>query len=333
MADTAHALLRRILGLLPLASGDGLTLDEAAGILGSTPAEVKRAVTALEEGMMGLPAGQPAPFQGGIDPGVEGGIEGGSNRIRFFTTGPFRRPPRLLTREALALALGLRVLAGQAAGTRREALVAAAERLEGALATPPAADSAAREAGRFVLDAADAGEDAVRSFLVDVARRRLPCRIDYLKPGAGAVEARDVEFHQVVHAEGVWYGLAWCRQAQGVRVFRVDRVLRVEPLEGLFEGVDTIDPAEWVEGGRVYRDPGALEVTVRYSPVIARWLSEREDGEHLPDGGFRVRRMVSDPDWLVRHVLQYGGEAVVEEPPEVRQRVAEAARRVSEADG
>ena len=31
-----------------------------------------------------------------------------------------------------------------------------------------------------------------------------------------------------------------------------------------------------------------------------------------PDGSARVRHVVADPRWVWRHVLQYGGEAVVE---------------------
>lgn len=336
MPDTAHALLRRILDLVPLASGEeGLSLDEAARLLGVTPGEVKRAVTALEEGMMALPAGHPAPVQGGLDRGaggsLQGGIEGGSNRIRFFSTGPFRRPPRLLNREALALTLGIRVLAGQSSGDRRVALEALAARLEEALATPPAADAAAREAGRFVMDAADAGEDALRSLLLEAARDGVPCRIEYLKPGAREAEERTVEFHHLVHAEGEWYALAWCRGVRAVRPFRVDRILRAELLGGEPEGPPEVDPAEWLDGGRVYRADGGTEVSVRYSHRIARWIAEREEGEALPDGGFRVRRTVADPQWVVRHVLGYGGEAVLEEPSWLREAVvAEARRRAGE---
>jgi predicted DNA-binding transcriptional regulator YafY len=38
---------------------------------------------------------------------------------------------------------------------------------------------------------------------------------------------------------------------------------------------------------------------------------------------------VSDADWLVRHVLRYGGEAEVLEPEVLRRRVAETARRIA----
>jgi proteasome accessory factor C len=68
---------------------------------------------------------------------------------------------------------------------------------------------------------------------------------------------------------------------------------------------------------------------VRYSPRVARWLAERVDGEVQEDGALVVRHAVSDADWLVRHVLRYGGEAEVLEPEVLRRRVADTARRIA----
>lgn len=295
-------------------------MDEAAHRLGVEPCQVLEAVSALEEGLAGVAAGSGAP--------VQGGLEGGTGRIRFFTTGPFRRPPRLLAPEALALALGLRVLAGQSAGSRRAALVAMAERLEGGLATPEAAHRAAVEETRFVFDAADAGEDELRSLLLAAARDRSPCRMEYLKPGSDREEERVVEFHHLVMAEGEWYGLGWCRTVRDIRTFRVDRILRLELEPGAFEGPAEVDPTPWTRDGRVFRPREAVEVVVRYSPRIARWIAERHYGETLEDGSLRVRHTVADPHWLVGHVLQYGAEAVLEEPEELRRTVVEAATKV-----
>jgi predicted DNA-binding transcriptional regulator YafY len=49
-----------------------------------------------------------------------------------------------------------------------------------------------------------------------------------------------------------------------------------------------------------------------------------------PDGSVVLHHDVADPRWVVRHVLQYGGEAELVEPGELRERVARAARVVAE---
>jgi predicted DNA-binding transcriptional regulator YafY len=70
-------------------------------------------------------------------------------------------------------------------------------------------------------------------------------------------------------------------------------------------------------------------MTVRYSARIARWIGEREgraaDGA---DGSITVEHPIADPDWAVRHVLQYGPDAEVLAPAAMRARVAARLRGI-----
>jgi predicted DNA-binding transcriptional regulator YafY len=74
-----------------------------------------------------------------------------------------------------------------------------------------------------------------------------------------------------------------------------------------------------------------VEVIVRYSPRIARWVIEQAPDAALlqDDGSVLVRHRVADPRWLVRHVLQYAGDAVIDGPQSARAGVVEAARRLA----
>jgi predicted DNA-binding transcriptional regulator YafY len=66
---------------------------------------------------------------------------------------------------------------------------------------------------------------------------------------------------------------------------------------------------------------------VRYSPRIARWISEREGRALEPDGSLIMEHPLADLDWAVRHVLQYGPDAEVLGPPEVRRAIVERLER------
>lgn len=57
---------------------------------------------------------------------------------------------------------------------------------------------------------------------------------------------------------------------------------------------------------------------MRYSAGIARWIAERERVELDADGSVTIDHPLADEDWGVRHVLQYGAEAEVISPPEIR---------------
>lgn len=329
MKPTAPELLQQILELVPLgARPEGLAVDDAARLLETEPSQVLALLSILQRGMGALSAGAGDQIQGGIEGGDGEGGEG--DRIRFFTPGAFGRPPRLLTPEALALALGMRILAGQVGEPEREALLERARRLERELATTKAVEYAAEHGGRFAVDAADGGDDAIRSVLMEGCRSVVPMRIRYLKPRDEQPEERVVEPHRMVHAEGAWYLLAWCRTAGAGRAFRVDRVMEVEEDGSPPVGPSELDPEGFVdlEGGKVYRPDGHQTVVVRYSPVVARWIEEREAAERLPDGSCRVTHRVADPLWVVRHVLQYGPDAWVESPPEIRTLVEDTVRRM-----
>lgn len=66
-----------------------------------------------------------------------------------------------------------------------------------------------------------------------------------------------------------------------------------------------------------------LTATVCVSSAwIASWNARLDEAAASEpperDGSAVVRHRVADPGWIVRHVLQYAGDAVVEEPEEAR---------------
>ncbi|HET9984978.1 MAG TPA: WYL domain-containing protein [Longimicrobiales bacterium] len=312
---TAEAQLERILYLLPAASGDeGRPLRELAAALGVTPAQVLADVAAVTAREYYHPAGS--------SPGLSILVE--NDRIRVGPRGAFERPVRLTPREALALGLGVRTLAAEARPARRPGLLELAARLEAELVAP----DVEVPPPVVVVDAGDGGGDGLRTFLQESAAARRPVAIDYLKSGGAAPERRVVHPYVLVAAGGVWYVLGWCTAREAVRAFRLDRILDAWEAEGTYEVPADFDPAAYVAGGRVYRADEDVEVAVRYSPRIARWIVEQGPAEALEDGGVLVRYRVADPEWLVRHVLQHGADAEVVGPAEVRELVREAAGRV-----
>jgi predicted DNA-binding transcriptional regulator YafY len=60
---------------------------------------------------------------------------------------------------------------------------------------------------------------------------------------------------------------------------------------------------------------------VRYSARIARWIAEREHVSLAPDGSLTLDHPLADTEWAVRHVLQYGPDAEVIAPVEVREQI------------
>jgi proteasome accessory factor C len=163
----------------------------------------------------------------------------------------------------------------------------------------------------------DGEQDVVALAARAVAERRV-LQILYAGEHDLTSAARSVEPHQVACADGRWYVVAWCRKSGGWRHFRADRVIDAALEEERFtprpdhHALET--PAETLR-----KDATPVPVRVRFTPAIARWLEERYPGARsLAGGGLEVEFQVLEPHWLVRHILQYGADAEVIEPPAIR---------------
>jgi predicted DNA-binding transcriptional regulator YafY len=96
------------------------------------------------------------------------------------------------------------------------------------------------------------------------------------------------------------------------------------------ESAEVLRTLEW-DAGDISMPFAADEderVDVRYAPGIARWITERTGKQPERDGSVIITHRVADPRWLVRHVLQYAGDATVEDES-YREKIRAAAERLT----
>ncbi len=175
------------------------------------------------------------------------------------------------------------------------------------------------------------GEAEFRAALLDAIEDGRICRLSYLKPGERGAANRRIAPRRLLYDNGRWYVAAYDLERLGARLFRLDRMLDVVPLPDKFDDEDAPDIETRIEERtEAYWSEDEVEdkVTVRYSARVARWITEQVESEQCSDGSVCVQHEVSDPQWLIRHILQYGGEAVVETQP-YRELVARAVERLS----
>jgi proteasome accessory factor C len=129
--------------------------------------------------------------------------------------------------------------------------------------------------------------------------------------------------------EGHGYLEAWCRQREGVRLFRLDRVEEVTELAEPAAPPPDAEPTDVSAG--LFSPSEEHSTAVLEVAREARWIAEYypvdEVVEHADgSGAARVLLRYADPAWLVRLVLGLGGGARVVHPPELAAAVAERAR-------
>jgi proteasome accessory factor C len=233
----------------------------------------------------------------------------------------FRRPVRLSRVQARAALLALDLVSG---ASDPGLLGSLRNKVRGAVSgevTPV-------EVGRRVDD------DAPIVAAIDRARREKRL-IEIRYPSGSEVRTRKVEPLLMSSIDGRWYLNAYCRHAEGGRLFRLERILSARVLEERFEARATIGLKTEYEDidPRTY---AAKRAVVRFSPEVARWMEGRPELdpiEEREDGSADYALYYTDEAWAAGRVMQYLGEAVVVEPEELRREVYRLANVLLKAYG
>ena len=150
-------------------------------------------------------------------------------------------------------------------------------------------------------------------------------RIDYYTHGRDQSSVRIIEPWLVGMQDGYWYVKGYCRAAEGIRNFRLDRVRSLEVLDEQFTPPDTIEPLE------PFRADGLPRVTLDLGPSSSWVASQYPVDEVIPldDSRLRVTLAVGAVPWLERLLLRLGPDAVVvSSDPALTGVGPDAARRV-----
>jgi len=247
----------------------------------------------------------------------------------------YKLPPLMFSEEeALAITLGLLV-------TRRMGLTEAAPAIEGALA----------KLDRVLPDRLRGRVQAVQGALAFTPTRGIqqpsdPAvllaissaaqdtrRIGLRYRSGDAETQRDLDPYGVVHHQGRWYVVGWCHLRHDVRVFRLDRILALEPREQTFARPLDFDCAAYVLELLASMPWGwPIEVLLELPLQEVRRRLPLDFGllDELPDGhGVRLRAWAEDLDWMARMLIQVGCPLRVLHPPELRTALRHTAQLIS----
>jgi proteasome accessory factor C len=296
--------LGRLLAVVPyLLARPGIRVADAAADLGVTEAQLRDDLQLLF--LCGLPGYGPGDL---IDMVLD------EETVSITFDAGISRPLRLTAEEALALVVALRALAEVPGMGSGGALERALAKLESA------AGDAAAEAGRVTVQM-DAGGERLALVRGAVDRGRA-LRLTYYTAARDATTERVVDPIRILLVEGRTYLEAWCRNAEAVRRFRLDRIDAVTELTE-----PSAPPAGAgggdVTGGIFQPEPDDPTVTLRLARR-ARWVTEYypcETVEEQPDGDLVVTLRTGDLGWARRLVLGLGADAEVLTPTELARSV------------
>jgi proteasome accessory factor C len=233
----------------------------------------------------------------------------------------FARPARLLPLEAKALVAAIDLLGDH---LPEGSLGSAREKIIGALGDDPA-----REGLQIAHTTADDSAIARTVNKAIVGQRVLD--LEYYKQNEDEFSSRKVEPYALINGREGWYVFSYDLDREATRHFRLDRIKQAKISRRNFERRSDIDPTAEIEGwpqtGAV---PASRVARVWISPERARWARERRPVvEELSDGAVIVELPFAGLDWLTREVLKDAGDAVVLDPPDAREAVHQAAKKLA----
>jgi len=230
-------------------------------------------------------------------------VEIADDRVYLHNTAWFSQPLRLSAEESVRLmtagrsALSAGDLSEDDGDAPHSALMRALTKLGTALGS----------AGGSVVDVRlghDPGD--ARGVLRSAVQQRRTVQFTYHSFGRDQVRERTVEPLDVFSDQGNWYVSAFCRDANNLRTFRLDRIGAITVTDERFEREATEDHRAYEPG------PDDPTVTLRLSPE-ARWVAGYYPCEVVgqSDDHLDIRLTVGAQPWLDRLLLRLGSSAEV----------------------
>jgi proteasome accessory factor C len=304
--------LVRLLNMVPyFQANPGISAAEAAADLGVT---VKQLMDDLNQlWMCGLP---------GYGPGDLIDLSFSEESIEVTFSAGMDRPLRLTSPEATALLVALRALVEVPGMVDPEAARSAIAKIE----------SAAGGAGHATMPAA--AESPSAAAVRDAVRRRRALEIQYYSASRDTSSHRVVDPIRIVFVGDQSYLEAWCRSAEGVRLFRFDRIDDARVLDE-----PSAPPPPAMQAGPhtslFDADPSLPSATLRVAPE-ALWMFDYYPMRvltELPDGSCEAAMTYASEEWMARLVLGFGSSVAVLAPESLAERVRLSAAAALEAYG
>ncbi|MEU8243747.1 YafY family protein [Actinoplanes missouriensis] len=298
---TSADRLGRLLNLVPyLLARPGILIAEAAADLGVTAKQLREDLELLW--VCGLPGYGPGDL---IDMAFDG------DRVTISHDAGIDKPLRLNQDEALALVVALRMLAETPGIGTRDAIERALAKIESAAGDLADAPVTVRlPANQKKLEAVRAAVDSGHAL-----------RLTYYTAARDETTERVVDPMRMLMVGGFAYLEAWCRRAEGTRMFRVDRIDAFTELpEPSVPPVGAV-PHDVSDG--VFRPGPELPLVTLRVGRGSRWITEYYPVEQVQRDGaeWLVTMRVTDLGWAQRLLAGLGRDVTVLGPPELIDRI------------
>ncbi|MFV0493980.1 helix-turn-helix transcriptional regulator [Mycobacterium sp.] len=304
--------LVRLLNMVPyLLANPRITKADAANELGVTEKQLEADLNQLW--MCGLPGYLPGDL---ID------FEFSGDTVKVTFAAGIDRPLKLTSPEATGLLVALRALADIPGVVDPRAARSAIVKI----AAVAGVATTGHEHVATAVDQPARLESRAAAHVRAAVRDRRALTLDYYAASHDSLTTRTVNPIRVVLIGGHSYLEAWSREAEGVRLFRFDRIVDATELGQPAVLPDPVRRSP-TDTSLFDGDPALPSATLRVAPS-ASWMLEyypMRDVRELPGGWCEATMTYASDDWMTRLLLGFGSEVAVLAPESLAHRVRAAA--------
>jgi proteasome accessory factor B len=162
--------------------------------------------------------------------------------------------------------------------------------------------------------------------LWEAVRDRRPVTFSYLAAGRSDPQRRELEPWGVVNRHGRWYVAGWDRGREAVRVFRLGRIAGPVKFSGpagrvsVPEGTDVRELVRGRDSAPAQEHTAVLRVRAGAGVGLRRHAASVRADEAAP-GWDLVTTRFADLGWFADYAASFGPDAVVLDPPDLREAV------------
>lgn len=163
--------------------------------------------------------------------------------------------------------------------------------------------------------------------ILSALRLRRGALVRYRSLSSGRTADRRIRPYHVFNHRGDWYVAAWDERRSAVRDFALHRIRRVTLTTESYTIPKEFDFRRYVADAFAIEKGGKpVEVAIRFAPRQARWIRDRKwhrtaHVQERLDGGCILRVRVAGLGEVKRWVMQFGAEAEVLAPEQLRESV------------
>ncbi len=147
------------------------------------------------------------------------------------------------------------------------------------------------------------------------------------------ISRRIIEPQRLCNYQGRWYLLAFCRLRDGLRMFHLARMRKVELTNEKISPLADLNETYLQQSFGIFKGTTTYTAEIAFTGTVAElvkhqhWHTNQEI--EVTEGGIILRVPVSDDREIMMKVLQYGGQAKVLAPESLKEKIKDEVRLMS----